>query len=104
VLVKNYDGKSRDLLIEAKPDPDKGGIRIAIGQLLDYRRFLPRRAATDSAVLTILSPTDSHIQLLDELQISALWFTDETCRMLAGKGRAWLAIQTLTIRQASARR
>ena len=33
ILVKNYDGASSQLLIEAKPDPDKGAIRIAIGQL-----------------------------------------------------------------------
>ena len=104
VLVKDYDGKSRDLLIEAKPDPDKGAIRIAIGQLLDYRRFLPRRAATDCAILTISSPTDSHILLLDESKFSAIWFPDETCRTLAGKGRAWLAIEKLTTRLASPKR
>ena len=37
-LVKNYDSLGRDLLIEAKPDADdRGAIRIAIGQLFDYR-------------------------------------------------------------------
>ena len=29
-ILTNYDGTSRDLLIEAKPDPDEGSLRIAI--------------------------------------------------------------------------
>jgi hypothetical protein len=95
VLVKDYDQNGRDLLIEAKPDPDKGAIRIAVGQLLDYRRFLPRPVATDLAVLTILPPSQSHIDLLDELQITAIWFTNETCQRIGGTGRAWPAIRKI---------
>ena len=34
--------RSRDLLIEAKPDPDKGSMRIAIGQLFDHKRHRTR--------------------------------------------------------------
>jgi len=98
VLVKDYDQNLRDLLIEAKPDPDKGAIRIAIGQLLDYRRFLNRPAATDSAVLTISPPSKSHIDLLEELQITAIWYTDETCHRVGGAGRAWPAIRDLQSR------
>jgi hypothetical protein len=56
VFAKDYDGRGRNLLIEVKPDPDKGSIRIAIGQLLDYRRFLPHQAGTDLAILTISRP------------------------------------------------
>jgi hypothetical protein len=54
--VKNYDEMFRDLLIEVKPDPDKGSIRIAIGQLFDYNRHRARQAATDLVVLTISRP------------------------------------------------
>ena len=95
VLVRDYDRKSRDLLIEVKPDPDRGSIRIAIGQLLDYRRFLKRSAASDLAVLTILPPSPSYIELLEELQITALWYADETCRKIGGAGRAWPVIKNL---------
>lgn len=98
MLVKNYDQTSRDLLIEAKPDPEKGAIRIAIGQLLDYRRFLDRRAATDLALLTISPPSKSHIELLEELQITADWYTDENCHRVGGTGRAWPAIRELQFR------
>jgi hypothetical protein len=93
VLMQNYDGSSRDLLIEAKPDPDRGAIRIAIGQLLDYRRHLPNRLATDLAMLTIVQPPQPYIELLFDLQISALWFTDKTCSELAGSGKVWSTIE-----------
>jgi len=95
VLAENYDAKGRDLLIEAKPDPDMGSIRIAIGQLLDYRRFLPRQAATDLALLTISQPSGSHLELLHDLQITALWFDDENCGALEGNGKAWKAVKSL---------
>jgi hypothetical protein len=92
-LVKNYDRNGRDLLIEAKPDPDKGSIRIAIGQLFDYRRFLPHRAGTDLAVLTILEPEQGYQELLLDLQISALWFHDESCHTIGGAGKAWAPLE-----------
>jgi hypothetical protein len=89
VLVKNYDANARDLLIEVKPDPDKGALRIAIGQLFDYRRFLPKQAATDLAVLTIKRPATDYIELLKQLQITCVWFVDDTLNNLAGSGTAW---------------
>jgi len=88
VLIHNYDGSGRDLLVEAKPDADKGSVRIAIGQLLDYRRFLPHQAGTDLAILTISPPSSGHLELLHDLQITALWFTDESCGTLRGEGQA----------------
>jgi hypothetical protein len=90
-LLKNYDQIGRDLLIEVKPDPDKGSLRIAIGQLFDYRRFLPHRPATDLAVLTIGPPDQSYKDLLADLQITCLWF-DQDCTKLDGEGKAWKAL------------
>jgi hypothetical protein len=92
VLIKDYDQTGRDLLIEAKPDPDKGSLRIAIGQLFDYRRFLPHRPATDLGVLTIGPPDSSYMELLADLQITSLWF-DEDCSKLNGEGKAWKALE-----------
>lgn len=92
-VVKSYDGVSHDLLIEAKPYPDKGSIRIAIGQLFDYRRYRTRQAATDLAVLTINRPPASYLGLLVEHDITALWFGNDNCKRIAGgKGKAWSAI------------
>jgi hypothetical protein len=90
VLIRGYGGAGRDLLVEAKPDPNKGSLRIAIGQLYDYRRFLRNRAATDLAVLTIGKPDKSYIDLLvADRDITVLWFEDETCKRLNGEGSAW---------------
>lgn len=93
VLIEKYDATGRDLLVEAKPDPDKGSLRIAIGQLFDYSRFLPRRAGTDCAVLTISRPSKSYCDLLLDLQISPIWFRNENCDSLEGAGKAWEALK-----------
>lgn len=91
-IIKDYDG-SRDLLIEAKPDADKGSIRIAIGQLFDYARYRARQPATDLVVLTIPSPAPDYIDLLNDLGITTMWFGDEGCAQIAGgQGKAWDAI------------
>jgi hypothetical protein len=107
VLLRNYDGAGRDLLIEIKPDPDKGSLRIAIGQLYDYRRFLNNTAATDLAVLTIGKPDQSYMDLLlVDRGITALWFEDESCQVLNGDGNGWhslaLALQKGSIPVAAA--
>jgi hypothetical protein len=87
-IIKDYDG-SRDLLIEAKPDADKGSIRIAIGQLFDYARHRSRQPATDLVVLTIPSPAPDYIDLLNDLGITAIWIGDESCERIAGgQGKA----------------
>ncbi len=93
VLLKNYDRAGRDLLIEVKPDPDRGSLRIAIGQLYDYRRFLRNAAATDLAVLTIGRPNRSYLDLLLALGINSLWFEEESCRRLQGAGTAWRSLR-----------
>ncbi len=94
-LLKDYDGAGRDLLFEVKPDPTPGAIRIAVGQLLDYRRHLKNRFATDMALVTIEPPSVSYRRFLSDLQISCLWFTDTTCSKLTGEGNSWSTIKTL---------
>lgn len=93
VLVERYDTTGRNLLLELKPDAEKAAIRIAIGQLLDYRRFVVRPVATDIAILTIGPPEKAYRQLLSELEISVIWFTNEDCRTLNGEGSYWEALQ-----------
>ncbi len=93
--ITNYDGNGRDLLIEVKPDPDKGSLRIAIGQLLDYRRFLPHAAGTDLAILTITKPSRAYLTLMQDLQIIALWFTSDRCNRFKGDGKAWKPLHAI---------
>jgi hypothetical protein len=89
VLLQNYDGGGRDLLIEAKPDSSTGSIRIAIGQLFDCRRFRKCPASTDLAVLMIDAPEKSYQDLLLDLAITAMWFEEEDCKTMRGNGKAW---------------
>ena len=80
LLVERYEQTGRDLLLELKPDPEKAAVRIATGQLFDYRRFVVHPAVTDIAVLTIGAPNKLYRQLLIELNLSCIWFKDEGCR------------------------
>jgi hypothetical protein len=50
--------------MEAKLDPDSGSLRIAIGQFLDYQRFLPHQAGIDLAILTITRPPKEYMEFL----------------------------------------
>lgn len=92
-VVEGYDGKGRDLLVEAKPIADRGSIRIAVGQLFDYARYRERHAATDLLLLTIPRPAANYVELLNDLGITAVWFGKENCKHIAGgKGKAWPTI------------
>jgi hypothetical protein len=93
IVIFNYDSSGRDLLMEAKPDPDKGSLRIAIGQLFDYRRFLKNQAGTDLAILTITRPPKDYVEFLQDLQITSLWFADAKCERLSGEGKSWRALK-----------
>lgn len=95
LLVERYEQTGRDLLLELKPDPEKAAVRIAIGQLFDYRRFVNHPAVTDVAVLTIGAPNKLYRQLLIELNVSCIWFKDERCHALDGEGSAWEALRKL---------
>lgn len=80
--VVNYDGKGRDLLIEAKADTAIQFCRMAIGQLFDYRRRLPTRALTDLAVLFPARPSRDACDLLTGLGMRVLWFSSSMKRIL----------------------
>jgi hypothetical protein len=67
-----YDTK-RHLLIEAKASARRQDIRMAIGQLFDYARYLSPRPRL--AVLTPDRPTGELLKLLKDHQILAIWRT-----------------------------
>ncbi len=55
--------KDLKILVEAKGSIDRNSIRMAIGQLLDYRRFIDE-AAVKCAVLLPELPRQDLLQLL----------------------------------------
>lgn len=76
-LILDYKGPKKDLLIEVKSSTNIADVRLAIGQLLDYRRFVNRPDATDLAVLLPEEP-DAHVcELLRTCDILLLWFEDK---------------------------
>ncbi len=61
----------RHLLVEAKSSAAREKLRLAIGQLLDYRRYL--NPVPRMCVLTPQKPADDMLELLDSLGIAAIW-------------------------------
>jgi hypothetical protein len=78
VLVKNYDGKNADLLIEVKSSIEPAHIRMAIGQLFDYWFRVKRDHERNVAILLPSAPTTDVQELLDALNIGVLWFSEDT--------------------------
>lgn len=75
-LIADYAG-GRDLLVEVKTDSTSPFVRMAVGQLLDYRRHVPRRNETDLAVLLQGRPDEDVLSFLRDVQIKALWLLPE---------------------------
>jgi len=66
-----YD-KTTKTLVEAKGTVERGAIRMAIGQLADYRRFV-NGGAQELAVLVPSKPRQDLLDLLDAQGIVAIW-------------------------------
>ncbi|MFE7525219.1 restriction endonuclease [Kitasatospora sp. NPDC057542] len=65
-----YD-RTDNLLVECKPSPTRQAVRLAVGKLLDFRRFLsptPRLA-----VLTASKPRQDLIDLCSSIMIEVIW-------------------------------
>lgn len=73
--IDAYKENERSLLIEVKTDPSPPFVRLAVGQLFDYRRQLPDRAATDVAVLLPQRPPARVLEFLHDVGVSAIWFS-----------------------------
>jgi hypothetical protein len=64
---------SRDELVEAKGSASRDRIRLAIGQLCDYGRYVGHQAR---AVLLPKAPEEDLVQLLNELDITCIYETE----------------------------
>jgi hypothetical protein len=81
-LIRNYH-RGRDLLLEVKATVDQAAARLAVGQLLDYRRHLARVRTTDLAVVLPFKPPRSVRELLDHVGVQLGWLDG---RRLTGPG------------------
>jgi hypothetical protein len=81
VLVKKYD-KKQDLLIEVKSSLERPNIRMAIGQLFDYRYSQKNKdiGMPHTAILLPGAPDYECVQFVESLDIGLLWFeADQIC-------------------------
>jgi hypothetical protein len=74
-LFNDIYNKTRDQLVEAKADASRPSIRMAIGQLMDYKRFAPPTVRL--AVLTDRRPHPDLEELLSSLHIACIWRSAE---------------------------
>jgi hypothetical protein len=80
-LLHAYEDTERSLLIEVKTQTDAPFVRMAVGQLLDYRRMLGGNAAIDLAVLLPRKPGKAILDFLGYVGVKALWFTEDMRRI-----------------------
>ncbi len=71
-----YD-HTTDELIEVKATADRPTIRLALGQILDYRRYV---GASSAALVVPAKPADDLIDLLDAHGIRTIWQTADRDR------------------------
>lgn len=74
-LIRAYQGAERHLLVEVKTETSPPFCRMAVGQLLDYRRQLPDAPAIDLAVLLPEKPPNEAADFFGYVGVSILWLT-----------------------------
>lgn len=72
----------RSLLIEAKSSCSRPDLRLAIGQLFDYRRGFGAEKV-DLVILLPSEPSADDVRLLQSVGIGPMWFADKACTRLA---------------------
>ncbi|PQV44257.1 hypothetical protein [Paraburkholderia sp. BL21I4N1] len=80
VMVKNFDGRKNDLLIEVKSSIDVADVRMAIGQLLSYWFVVRGATKWESTYLAILLPEKPAAEIQDLLKwcgLGLLWFNND---------------------------
>lgn len=73
VLVKKYNDEV-DLLIEVKSSIEVAHVRMAVGQLFDYRMRLKATPGPHLAILLPARPEEDVMDLLIWLEIGLMWF------------------------------
>lgn len=80
-LIRHYEGDERHLLVEVKTQASPPFTRMAVGQLLDYRRKLPDAAAIDLAALFPERPPKEARDFLGYVGVRTLWLNPERTRI-----------------------
>ena len=76
VMVKRYDSKGNDLLIEVKSTTDAAVVRMAVGQLFHYSFTLASKNTPHLAVMLPDRPSNDIVSFLEWMEIGLLWFEE----------------------------
>ena len=87
VLVKNFDGKKTNLLIEVKSSIEAPQIRMAIGQVLDYWFRMNGTSEPQVAIMLPKEPDNLTKDFLSWQKIGLLWFSGDSLKTSS----PWLA-------------
>lgn len=83
MLIEDPSGDRQSVLVETKSSSDRADIRLAIGQLLDYRRAFSRQRP-ELVILLPAKPQPDDIDLLSSVDIGVLWFQDRAHKSVSG--------------------
>lgn len=76
-LLKDFNGKGDDLMVEVKSETEIANIRMAIGQLYSYWHAAFDELNPNLAILLPSRPDTGTLKLLKWLKIGILWFADD---------------------------
>jgi hypothetical protein len=77
VLVKRYNSKEKDLLIEVKSSIETAHIRMAVGQLFHYWYELNQGIEPHVAILLPEKPSEDNESFLKWMKVGILWYEGE---------------------------
>ena len=75
VMVENYNGKGRDLIVEVKSSAEIANLRMAVGQLFSYWFGLDPSEEFHLCVLLPAKPALHDVRWLEWLKIGVIWFS-----------------------------
>lgn len=81
-LIKDFNGKGDDLMVEVKSESEIAHIRMAIGQLYSYWNAAFDELNPNLAILLPSRPDMGTLKLLKWLKIGILWFADDQLQTL----------------------
>jgi hypothetical protein len=77
VMVKNYDDKGHDLIMEVKSSSEIANLRMAVGQLYSYSYRMDENMGFHLCVLLPNKPSASDSKWLDCLDVGLMWFSGD---------------------------
>jgi hypothetical protein len=92
-LIQSTSGRGRTVLVEAKSSVARSHLRLAVGQLLDYRRGFSNGRPPALAVLLPGAPSADDAVFAKSVSIDIFWFSDKACKNISGTRQLWTLLK-----------